>query len=218
MADDLRSRIETLIASTPYVIGKDCYMVKVSDLEAAIAAAPVPSPPAQPKAWECVCTHHYRAHDRNTFRCTEGGCECSGYVDGPATFALKPSPPVADSPTAFDMLAHLRRQREWSERTFGPGARMAGVVNHIRKELREIEADPSDVSEWIDVAILALDGAWRAGYQPQQIIGALVAKQTKNERRKWPDWRTAPTDEAIEHVKASAPSAPAAGHPDKDTL
>lgn len=62
------------------------------------------------------------------------------------------------------------------------------------------------LSEWIDVAILALDGAWRAGYSPSEIISALVAKQTKNESRQWPDWRTAPTDKAIEHVRAAAPA------------
>lgn len=101
----------------------------------------------------------------------------------------------------FDMLAHLQRQREFSERTFGPGARTQGVIAHIRKELLEIEADPTDISEWIDVAILALDGAWRAGYAPQQIIDALVAKQNKNEARHWPDWRTQPSDGPIEHVK-----------------
>jgi hypothetical protein len=103
---------------------------------------------------------------------------------------------------AFDMLAHLRRQREWSERTFGPGPRTAGVIDHIRKELREIEADPTDLSEWIDVVILALDGAWRAGGSPEQIIAALVAKQTRNEGRTWPDWRTMPTDKAIEHDRS----------------
>lgn len=100
----------------------------------------------------------------------------------------------------FDFAAHLQRQREFSKRTFGPGARTAGVVDHIRKELREIEADPTDISEWIDVVILALDGAWRAGYSPSDIIAALVAKQAKNEARTWPDWRTAPMDKAIEHV------------------
>lgn len=100
---------------------------------------------------------------------------------------------------AFDMLAHLQRQREWSGRTFGPGPRTAGVIDHIRKELREIEADPTDLSEWIDVVILALDGAWRAGGTPEQIIAALVAKQTKNEGRTWPDWRTVSPDKAIEH-------------------
>jgi hypothetical protein len=103
----------------------------------------------------------------------------------------------------FDMLAHLQRQREWSERTFGPGARTKGVVDHIHKELAEIEAAPGDVSEWIDVVILALDGAWRAGFQPQQIVDAIAAKQTKNEGRTWPDWRTAPLDQAIEHHRAA---------------
>lgn len=101
----------------------------------------------------------------------------------------------------FDFIAHLRRQREWSERTFGPGARTKGVVDHIRKELLEIEANPSDASEWADVVILGLDGFWRAGYTPQQIIAAIEAKQAKNERRTWPDWRTADPDRAIEHVR-----------------
>jgi hypothetical protein len=81
----------------------------------------------------------------------------------------------------FDFEAHLVRQRTWSEKTFGPGPRAAGVVDHISKELVEILHNPGDLTEWIDVAILALDGAWRAGYSPEQIIAALVAKQTKNE-------------------------------------
>lgn len=111
---------------------------------------------------------------------------------------------VAATPL-FDFLAHLRRQRAFSEQTFGPSVRTAGVVDHIRKELCEIEADPSDISEWIDVVILALDGAWRAGYAPEEIIAALVAKQDKNEARAWPDWRTAPVDKAIEHVRYQEP-------------
>jgi hypothetical protein len=101
----------------------------------------------------------------------------------------------------FDMLQHLARQRAFSERTFGPGMRTKGVIQHIRKELVEIEQAPGDLSEWIDVAILALDGAWRTGATPEQIIEALVAKQTKNEGRNWPDWRTASPDQAIEHVR-----------------
>lgn len=70
---------------------------------------------------------------------------------------------------------------------------------HIKKELTEIEQDPRDLIEWIDVVILALDGAWRAGYTPDQIVEALVFKQNKNESRKWPDWRTTPAEEPIEH-------------------
>lgn len=126
------------------------------------------------------------------------------------------SPPAEP---AFSMLAHLTRQREWSDRTFGPGERTAGVIDHIRKELREIEADPTDISEWIDVVILGLDGAWRSGYQPQQIIDALVAKQAKNEAREWPDWRTQPFNRAIEHVKAASPAVRAPQHQDtKDVV
>jgi hypothetical protein len=104
---------------------------------------------------------------------------------------------------AFDFASHLQRQRDFSERTFGPGARTAGVIDHIRKELCEIEAEPEDASEWADVVILALDGFWRAGYTPEQIIAAIVAKQTKNEGRNWPDWRTAAPGKAIEHDRSS---------------
>ena len=78
----------------------------------------------------------------------------------------------------FDFLAHLKNQRQWSEQTFGPGQR-----SH-------------------DVVILVLDGAWRAGHSPEQIIAALVAKQAKNEKRKWPDWRTVPAGKAIEHIRS----------------
>lgn len=103
----------------------------------------------------------------------------------------------------FDLHAHLLRQRAFSESTFGPGPRAQGVIEHIRKELVEIEAEPQDLYEWIDVAILALDGAWRAGFTPSEIINALVAKQASNEAREWPDWRTAPKDQPIEHVRSS---------------
>ena len=96
---------------------------------------------------------------------------------------------------------HLSNQRAWSTETFGPGDRLLGVLDHIRKELVEIEADPADVFEWVDVIILAFDGAWRAGWEPQQIIDAIKAKQAKNEARTWPDWRGMSEDEAIEHIE-----------------
>jgi hypothetical protein len=98
---------------------------------------------------------------------------------------------------------HLDRQREWSRETFGPGTRLHGVLDHITKELDEIRADPTDVGEWVDVIILAFDGAWRAGWEPQEILDAIVAKQTKNELRTWPDWRTASEDVAIEHDRSA---------------
>lgn len=103
---------------------------------------------------------------------------------------------------AADLIAHLHRQRDFSLRTFGPGARVDGVLDHIEKELQEVRENPTDLEEWIDVVMLALDGAWRAGYSPEQIAIQLEAKQTKNENRDWPDWRTSNPNKAIEHIKS----------------
>ena len=119
---------------------------------------------------------------------------------------------IPSSGSAFDLATHLQRQRDWSARTFGPGSRVKGVVDHIRKELREIESDPADLTEWIDVVILALDGAWRSGATPEQIIAALVAKQTKNEGRQWPDWRTMSADVAICHTPNATEQRPMKPH------
>ena len=101
----------------------------------------------------------------------------------------------------FDLLKHLHRQRAFSEKTFGPGERSTAIIDHIRKELREIEAAPFDLEEWIDVVLLAFDGAWRSGHSPEEIALALAAKQAKNEARRWPDWRTVEPGKAIEHER-----------------
>lgn len=105
---------------------------------------------------------------------------------------------------SFDLVAHLRRQREFSLRTFGPGMRINGVTDHIAKELIEVRESGGDLREWIDVVILGLDGCWRSGATPEEIVAAIVAKQTKNEGRNWPDWRTVAPDTAIEHVREEA--------------
>lgn len=96
---------------------------------------------------------------------------------------------------------HLLRQIEFSVNSFGPGPRTKGVIDHIRKELLEIEENPEDLEEWVDVIILALDGAWRSGADPQEIIDAIIAKQVKNELRIWPNWKDFEPDKAIEHIR-----------------
>lgn len=103
----------------------------------------------------------------------------------------------------MDLAKHLQRQREFSLRTFGPGPRTEGICAHIRKELAEVEAAPLDLEEWADVVLLALDGAWRAGHEPEDIARAIAAKQVKNEGRAWPDWRTVPPGNAIEHDRTA---------------
>lgn len=102
----------------------------------------------------------------------------------------------------YDLIAHVERQRRFSLKAFGPGKRTKGVLDHLRKELDEIEADPTDPHEWADLILLALDGAWRHGLEPSEIADAIRSKQAINELREWPDWRKSDPDRAIEHVRS----------------
>ncbi len=103
----------------------------------------------------------------------------------------------------MDLISHLNKQRDFSLNTFGPGARVEGVTDHIEKELSEVRQNPNDIFEWIDIAMLALDGAWRAGFSSEEIAKALEAKLEKNMQRTWPDWRTADPNKAIEHTRSA---------------
>jgi hypothetical protein len=112
----------------------------------------------------------------------------------------------------MDLKQHLLRQMAFSHATYGPGQRTGGVIDHIRKELVEIEESNGDPNEWVDVVILALDGLTRAVIfadgkrsDPEDaaafVCRRIVAKQARNEARDWPDWRTAEPGKAIEHVR-----------------
>lgn len=101
----------------------------------------------------------------------------------------------------YDLVAHLKRQRAFSLQAFGPGERTDGVLDHITKELEEIRDCPRDLTEWVDLILLAFDGAWRAGFEPEDIAARMDLKQTVNERREWPNWREADPTKAIEHVR-----------------
>ena len=72
-----------------------------------------------------------------------------------------------------DLITFLERTRDWGFKTFGPGERRKGVCDHIRRELAEIEARPSDPIEWADVALLASAGAWRAGIGVEVFVNSL---------------------------------------------
>lgn len=115
---------------------------------------------------------------------------------------------------SLDLEQHLKRQMAFSRATFGPGERRKGVCDHILKEIKkEILADgitaDEAATEWVDVAILALDGLTRAlvasGVDwvsvPRIATQMIEVKQARNEQRDWPDWRTADPNKAIEHVR-----------------
>lgn len=115
----------------------------------------------------------------------------------------------------MDLKQHLIRQMAFSHATFGPGERTEGVIDHIRKELVEVEEANGESSEWVDVVILALDGLTRRlAYSldngnirrdpkevAQIVCNMIEGKQTRNEGRTWPDWRTAEKGKAIEHIR-----------------
>ena len=73
----------------------------------------------------------------------------------------------------------MERPNLWSRRTH------RGLVKHIQKECEEILAKPDDLEEWVDVIILAVDGAWRSGHSAEQISGMLEFKLYKNQQRTW---------------------------------
>ena len=99
----------------------------------------------------------------------------------------------------FNMINYIGDQRQWSLKTFGTGPRTGGIIKHIISELQEVSEKPRDVYEWIDIIILAIDGAWRAGHDPIDICRALEKKQLINFKREYP--MPSSQDEPSEHVK-----------------
>jgi hypothetical protein len=103
-----------------------------------------------------------------------------------------------------DLLAiFLARQIEWSTRTFGGSHRTLGILKHIEKEIAEVKEKPEDLTEWIDIIILAIDGYWRHGGTPETIMRDLMGKAEINYQRVYP----MPTseDEPSEHVREEVP-------------
>ena len=79
----------------------------------------------------------------------------------------------------------IEKHVKWSRETFGPGCDDNGIIDHIERELIEIIKAPGDLEEWIDVIILAIDGAARNGYSAAEIGACLEAKRIKNSQREW---------------------------------
>jgi hypothetical protein len=107
-------------------------------------------------------------------------------------------------------------REEWSYKTFGPRVVRDGTgpLEHLKKELGEVvEAmwlfgmDPNPqtwaalLEEFVDCRFLLEDAVARTGFTEEEYEAASWAKLEKNKKRKWPDWKTLPTDAVIEHVK-----------------
>jgi len=84
---------------------------------------------------------------------------------------------------------YLQEQYQWSIATFGSGKCTQGLISHIIDELNKVVERPDDMEEWIDVAMLALDGALRLsrrkGREHEEVMECLWHKLAINHRRQW---------------------------------
>ena len=86
---------------------------------------------------------------------------------------------------------------EWSDEMMGPGPRLATGLEHLRRELAEIEADPKNPEEYADALMILYDVARREGITAPMIRAAAFRKLEINKTRRW----AAGADGVIEHVK-----------------
>lgn len=71
----------------------------------------------------------------------------------------------------------------------------------LKNQIEAVASDPTDIKGWARLVSYSVGGFLNAGGKQTDILPMLFAKQEKNFGRNWPDWRTAPKDKAIEHVR-----------------
>lgn len=91
----------------------------------------------------------------------------------------------------------IREVNEWQAVTF-PRATPASVVEHLRREVQELVADPTDLSELADVVFLAVGLAYELGVDLKTIVAEKLAI---NRARVWghPD-----SAGVVEHIREVA--------------
>lgn len=135
------------------------------------------------------------------------------YLDDEDLSALNTAAQILLTPEGGGMRTYLTAQMDWSRRAFGDRSSAIGLTKHIEKECAEVRANPRDLTEWVDIIILALDGYWRHGGTPDTIVPDLTAKQAKNFAREWPVNEN--PDEPNEHDR-SGETAPKTSVPGND--
>lgn len=77
-------------------------------------------------------------------------------------------------------------QADWAPKVFGTGSEAAKrALAHMREEIGEIEAAPTDVFEYADFLLLLLHTAQCNGVSLDGIIDAAVTKNERNRNAKW---------------------------------
>jgi hypothetical protein len=81
---------------------------------------------------------------------------------------------------------------DWANATFPKEHMSCGpVIDHLRDELDEVEADPTNIEEWADVLLLILHGTRNQGILFSALLDQARSKHAINVARKWgkPDSR-----------------------------
>jgi len=102
----------------------------------------------------------------------------------------------------------MKQKWKWSIEQFGKGYSYDGLKDHILKEIAELDKEPYDLEEWIDMMFLVTDGAHRVvkmhypQLKPEEIVAVVrTAFQQKlkiNRNRKW--GKHIP-GKAVEHIR-----------------
>lgn len=97
-------------------------------------------------------------------------------------------------PTLDSILAEVN---EWQAVTF-PRATPASVVAHLKKEVDELAADPTDTAELADVVFLVVGLAYELGLSMPDLAAVVARKLAVNRTRTWGE-----PDELgiVEHVR-----------------
>lgn len=93
-----------------------------------------------------------------------------------------------------------REHGEWSQTQFGLDSERGpeGPLAHLAKEVEEMAADPTDLSEYADGLLLLLDASRRAGFTADQLLEAASVKLKVNMEREWGEPNP---DGSVEHIR-----------------
>lgn len=85
--------------------------------------------------------------------------------------------------------------KRWSEKEFG-SQRLRGIIAHLRREVRELENNPRNLEEFADCQMLLMDALTQAGYNMDELKGAVDCKLEINKKR---NWKEPNEDGSVEH-------------------
>lgn len=91
---------------------------------------------------------------------------------------------------------------QWAKATF-PEATTETCFNHLKREIKEILADPSDMTEWADGLMLYLQAASYSGVNVDELLPYMQDKFAVNKQR---DWGKKDNEGVYQHVEPANPA------------